>query len=493
MVERRRRRRQFFPDDRVVAMGKSAAAKTPGGTPLTRASAIWYFIPMKLRMHLKISQAMGPAALVLSLTATLASTAHAQIPVPPGAAGPATSPPAPTIAPPPAVPPAPVAPGPGPIVELPPERDMPSTALPRETPIENPLGGAPAMNGTAVGGYGELTLNAPSNAPAVVDLRRFVLFVGHNFTDRIRFYSEVEVEHAVSSREDAGEVEIEQAYVDGLLGRRLNLRAGLILMPVGIINVYHEPPTFNGVDRPEVDTLVIPSTWREPGFGIFGELTTGVAYQLYVINGLNANGFTAEAAVADGHQEGMLAAARDFGAVGRLTYEPMLATILGVSGYFATSGNSLRSTVGNVPVGLWEIDARTRYRGFTARAELAMLFIGETAALNQALAANDPAASLPVAKRSQGAYLEAGYDLMRLVCPLSEQSVTLFSRFDYVNTQASVAAGLTPDQALLRYVITAGLVYRPIPQIALKGDYRRHWFGAGPGYNELAAALAWMF
>ena len=370
---------------------------------------------------------------------------------------------------------------------------MPSTALPRETPIENPLGGAPAINGTAVGGYGELTLNAPSNAPAVVDLRRFVLFVGHNFTDRIRFYSEVEVEHAVSSAEDAGEVEIEQAYVDGLVSRRLNLRAGLILMPVGIINVYHEPPTFNGVDRPEVDTLIIPSTWREPGFGIFGELTTGVAYQLYLINGLNANGFTAEAAVADGHQEGMLAAARDFGAVGRLTYEPMLATILGVSGYFATSGNSLRATVGNVPVGLWEIDARTRYRGFTARAEFAMLFIGETAALNQALAANDPTVSLPVAKRSQGGYLEAGYDMMRLFCPTTEQSVTLFSRFDYVNTQASVAAGLTPDEAFLRYVFTAGLVYRPIPQIALKGDYRRHWFGAGPSYNELAAALAWMF
>jgi hypothetical protein len=212
-----------------------------------------------------------------------------------------------------------------------------------------------------------------------------------------------------------------------------------------------------------------------------------------MINGLNANGFTAEAGVADGHQEAMLAAARDFGAVGRLTYEPMLATILGLSGYFATSGNSLRSTVGNVPVGLVEVDARTRYRGFSARGEFALLFIGETGALNQALAANDPMASLPVAKRLQGGYLEAGYDLMRLVCPTTEQSVTVFSRFDYANTQASVAAGLTPDERLVRYVMTAGLVYRPIPQIALKGDYRRHWFGSGPGYNELAAALAWMF
>ncbi|HWJ55017.1 MAG TPA: hypothetical protein VNR90_02350, partial [Vicinamibacterales bacterium] len=105
----------------------------------------------------------------------------------------------------------------------------------------------------------------------------------------------------------------------------------------------------------------------------------------------------------------------------------------------------------------------------------------------------DPMASLPVAKRSQGAYLEAGYDLMRLVCPTSDQSVTLFSRYDYANTQASVAAGFTADDSLIRHIFTVGLVYRPIPHIALKGDYRRHWFGAGDGFNELAAALAWMF
>jgi len=378
-------------------------------------------------------------------------------------------------------------------MDLPPERDMPVTALPRETPIENALGRESALSGTAVGGYGELTLNAPSNGPAVVDLRRFVLFVGHNFTDRIRFYSEVEVEHAVASSEDAGEVEIEQAYVDGLVSRWVNLRAGLILMPVGIINIYHEPPTFNGVDRPLVDTLIIPSTWREPGLGIFGELATGFSYQLYLVNGFNANGFTAEAAVADGHQEAMLAAARDFGAVGRLSYEPMLATVFGASGYYATSGNSLRSTVGSVPVGMFEIDARTRYQGFTARAEFAMLFIGDTAALNTTLEANEPTTSLPVAKRSQGGYVEAGYDLMRLIAPSIDQSVTLFGRYDYANTQASVVAPRVADETLIRHIFTAGLVYRPIPQIALKGDYRRHWFGAGPGFNELAAALAWMF
>jgi hypothetical protein len=426
-------------------------------------------------MVFKISQFRGrsrTAALAVAVAGALsARPAAAQVQAP------AASQPAPT----------------GPAMDLPPERDMPSTALPRETAIENPLGREPAVSGTAVGGYGELTLNAPSNGPAIVDLRRFVLFVGHNFSDRLRFYSEVEVEHAIASAEDAGEVEIEQAYLDGLVSRRFNLRAGLLLMPVGIINVYHEPPTFNGVDRPEVDTLIIPSTWREPGIGIFGELTTGLSYQLFLVNGFNAEGFTAETAVADGHQEAMFARARNFGAVGRLTYEPTLATVLGVSGYYASSGATLPSTVGRVPVGLFEVDGRTRWRGFTARAEFAMLFIGDTAALNAELAMVMPPPSLPVASRSQGGYLEAGYDLLRLIAPATDQSVTLFGRYDYVNTQAAVAAGLTPDDAFIRHIVTAGLVYRPIPQIALKGDYRRHEFGAGPGYNELAAGLAWMF
>src|SRR4051794_25322186 len=83
--------------------------------------------------------------------------------------------------------------GTGPAIDLP--REMPATGLPRETPVENPLGREAAVTGTAIGGYGELTLNAPSVGPAVVDLRRFVLFIGHNFSERLRFYSEVEVEH----------------------------------------------------------------------------------------------------------------------------------------------------------------------------------------------------------------------------------------------------------------------------------------------------------
>jgi hypothetical protein len=400
-------------------------------------------------------------------------------------------------APPPAAPPAAAAPPEpqGPVIELPSERDMPQMTLPRETAIENPLRQASSASATAIGGYGELTLNAPAIGPSVIDLRRLVLFVGHNFNERIRFYSELEVEHAVASSTDQGEFEVEQAYLDGLFSRHFNLRAGLIIMPVGIINVYHEPPTFNGVDRPDVDTLVIPSTWREAGFGAFGEITQGLSYQVYLTSGFNANGFTAESGIAEGHQEAQLASASTFGAVARLTYEPMLATIFGVSAYGGTSGNTLHDTVGNVPLGLFEADARTRYRGFTARAEVAFLFIGDAAALNTAFTTGTPEQMDAIAVSSQlrGGYVEGGYDVLRLLAPGTTQDVTVFFRYDYANTQAAVPGGFTANPAFIRYTETVGLVYRPIPEVGIKADYRRHEFGAGPSYNELATALTWMF
>lgn len=375
------------------------------------------------------------------------------------------------------------------------EQQAPETELPRETPIENPLERSRAISGSGFGGYGELTLNAPSNGPAIVDMRRFVLYFGHHFTENIRFYSEFEVEHAISSSTDQGEAEVEQAYLDGLVSRRVNLRGGVIIVPVGIVNVYHEPPSFNGVDRPDVDQFVIPTTWREAGFGIFGELAEGLRYQLYVVNGFNANGFTAELALRDGQQEAQLARARDFGGVLRLDCEPVLGTVLGFSAYSATSGNTLRDTVGRVPVSIFEADARTRHGGFTARAEIAFLFIGDAAALSRAFAAGDAeqVAAGPISSQSRGAYLEAAYDVLRLASPGAEQSLTAFGRFDYADTQARVPSEFSARLEFRRYSGVFGLVWRPIPQIAIKADYRRRAFGSGPGVNEGAAAITWLF
>ncbi len=376
-----------------------------------------------------------------------------------------------------------------------PDKQAPETSLPRESPVENSLNRSGAITGVAIGGYGELTLNVPTNSPGVIDMRRFVLFFGHDFSDRIRFYSEVEVEHAISSATDQGEVEIEQAYLDGLLTRRINLRGGIILMPVGIINVYHEPPSFNGVDRPDVDTFVIPTTWREPGIGIFGELAEGLRYQAYLVNGFNANGFTAESAIREGHQEAQLAHAGDVGGVLRLDYEPVLGTVFGASAYHGTSRNTLPASLGNVPLSLFEVDVRTRWGPFSARAEAAVLLVGDAAALNQALAVASPeqAAAGPVSSQSRGGYVEGAYDLLHLLAPESSQALAAFARLDYADTQADVPAGFQSRLEFRRVSEVLGLVYRPIPQIGLKVDYRFRQLGDGTSNRELASAITWLF
>jgi hypothetical protein len=354
--------------------------------------------------------------------------------------------------------------------------------LPRETQIEVPLD-QPAMQGTAVGGYGELTLNAPSNGPAVVDLRRLVLYVGHNFNTHFRFYGELEVEHAVTSSSDRGEFEVEQAFLDYVQWRGFNLRAGVIIVPVGIINVYHEPPTFHGVDRPLTDQLIIPSTWREPGAGFFGEWR-GLRYQAYAVNGFDARGFTASAGLRDGHQEAQLALGRDWGIVARLDYTLPLLLGLGVSAdagvslYFANADQGQAEFHGSqgdhVPVTLVEADLRAKSRGLELRAEIASVWIGGTHRLNRGLAADALAAGAPVdgpvASQLLGGYVELGYNVLHALHLRSGIQLTPFLRYEHVDTQYDVPADLGRAPGNAKDVLTAGLTFRAVAADAARYD-----------------------
>ena len=132
---------------------------------------------------------------------------------------------------------------------------------------------AQGTGSTGLSGYMDLHYNKAEFQDGVLDFHRFVLLVTHRFCDRIRFVSELELEHAVvEGLEEAGELELEQAYLDFLMSRAFNVRAGMLLAPVGIINERHEPPVFYGVERPLVDTVIIPTTWFDAGAGVHGEV-----------------------------------------------------------------------------------------------------------------------------------------------------------------------------------------------------------------------------
>jgi hypothetical protein len=386
----------------------------------------------------------------------------------------------------------------------------PILQLPRETQIEVPLEQAGTSGSTAIGGYGEVTLNAPSNGPNVVDLRRLVLYVGHNFTQKLRFYGELEVEHAVTSADDKGEFEVEQAFLDYLAYKPLNFRAGVIIIPMGIINVYHEPPTFNGVDRPETDTLIIPSTWREPGAGIFGEWR-GVRYQAYVVNGFNANGFTASSGLRDGHQEAQLALGHDWGLAARVEhafpwlYRYGISADAGVSFYYSHADQGqpqFRGSEGDtVSVAMVDGDLRLRTRGLELRAELASVFIGGTHRLNRALAAAAAAAMIdfdgPVAHQLLGGYVELGYNVLAPLRLRSGRQLVPFARYERVDTQYDVPADLGRAPGNRHDTLTCGLTFRPIAEVAVKFDYQHVWtdsdMPADASFYRLNLGLAFMF
>ena len=174
---------------------------------------------------------------------------------------------------------------------------------------------------TTIGGYGELHYNNFEGEDNELDLHRFVLFFGHEFTDSIRFFSEFEIEHGVAGDDEDGEVEVEQAYVEFDLRENLQAKGGVFLMPVGILNETHEPTTFYGVERNNVENIIVPSTWWEGGGGINGHFENGISWDFAITSGLEMetegnNAFR----VRSGRQKVSKATANDLAYTGRLKY-----------------------------------------------------------------------------------------------------------------------------------------------------------------------------
>ena len=149
------------------------------------------------------------------------------------------------------------------------------------------------LNKFTLGGYGEFHANfGEGETPDLFDIHRIVLYLGYEFSEWIKFHSEIELEHAFVN-DGNGELSLEQGYVDFLLSQRLNVRAGRILTPLAIINKTHEPVTFYGVERPSFAKSIIPTTWSSDGIGIFGSLCPAVTYEAYVVGGLDGSKFDA--------------------------------------------------------------------------------------------------------------------------------------------------------------------------------------------------------
>ncbi len=213
-------------------------------------------------------------------------------------------------------------------------------------------------------------LNRVKGEPTLLDFHRFVLLFGHSFSPRIKFWSELEVEHAfIEGGEKSGEIEVEQAFLNFFLKPELNFRTGILLAPVGILNERHEPPSFFGVERPFVDTVIIPSTWFDPGFGIYGDLGEGFSYKLYAMAVPDATGFSAEEGIRGGRQHAFLPVFDSPGITGRVEYCAISRLTLGSSFFFANTGFQLPNL--DPRFSLFEFDGRYRYRRAEFRGQFA--------------------------------------------------------------------------------------------------------------------------
>lgn len=347
---------------------------------------------------------------------------------------------------------------------------------------------------TTVGGYGEVhyTNSDLPNDPATINLARFVLYLGHSFNERITFRSEVEIEDArIEGGKLGGELAVEQAYIDYRFSQLLTLRTGLVLMPLGIINEWHEPPTFNGVDRPLYDLLVIPTTWRELGIGLEGSIpgVQGLAYRAYLVNGLSAEGFSGALGTREGSGEGQEASFANVGLTARVEWgRPNLK--LGVSTWYGGSAGTV-AALGTgpfaAPVFFLTADARYDVGAFAFRAEAGNVAIEDAAAIN-AYYGNS------VGSRIAGWYLEAAWNTLSVIAPRSTQRLAAFVRYDQANTQAGVPSGTPQDGAFDQQTTTFGLTWKPIPGLAFKGDYQLRRNAADSlENNALNLGIGWMF
>lgn len=337
------------------------------------------------------------------------------------------------------------------------------------TPLSAQTPQAPRTPSTALSGYMDFHLNKESHRDGELDLHRFVLLVTHRFSDRIRFVSELELEHAfVEGLEDGGEVELEQAYLDFLITRGFNLRAGMVLIPVGIINERHEPPVFHGVERPLTDTVLLPTTWFETGAGVHGEFGRGWRYRAYVTAPLNASEFSADEGIRNGRQKGSRSNVGRVASTGRLEFVGIRGLTAGASFWAGKSGFQTRPLF-DVPVSVWDIDARYSRRRFEGRAQLAQVNIQNAGRLND-LRMKTTGINPNVARTLRGGYLESAY---RIVSGADFGDIAAFVRYENVDTQFRMPEGFTPLEMFDRDALVFGVTYWPDADVAVKADYVR--------------------
>jgi hypothetical protein len=333
-----------------------------------------------------------------------------------------------------------------------------------------------------IGGYGEVHYNQPMTKnikeSGTMDVHRLVMFLGYNFTKKTQFVSEIEFEYAK-------ELWVEQVFLQHKINKFINFRAGLMLVPMGIINEFHEPTSFNGVERPVIDNRLSLSTWREIGLGFSGNIfPASLKYQLYVMNGLSSYDtkgiFNGSSGLREGRQKGSKAYINSPSYTGKIEYYGIKNLNIGLSAYFGASQSKLYSKLHNdstnlkinadssvVDIRMLGLDTRYHINGFEFRGQFYYTFLTNTEQYNKFSRISGKNNDL--GNVMLGYYLEVGYNVFKTFNSIKEELVP-FVRYEYYNTHQSVDNNTTKNPSYKNTIITTGLSYRLNKNAVIKAD-----------------------
>lgn len=342
--------------------------------------------------------------------------------------------------------------------------------------------------GVSLAGYGEMLFQRLGDADergrrlgaeSSIDFLRAILYTGYRFNDKFLFNAEIEFEHG------GEEIALEFAYVEYQVTPNLAVRGGMVLVPLGLVNEFHEPNVFIGARRPETERRLIPSTWHENGVGLVG--TAGpVTYRAYAVNGLDAAGFAASG-IRGGRQGGAEARVNDWAFAGRADVTPVPGVFAGVGLYHGNSGQGQFEDA-DAGTRIVEVHGQAQIRGFDVRGLFAHARVDDAAALNVALGHVGTAS---IGEAMVGGYGQIAYNL------LSQRSDRLtlspYYRFEQLNTQHEVPLGYAANPALDLRLHIVGVELKPIGNLVVKADYQFTSNKARTGRDQVSIALGYAF
>lgn len=326
-------------------------------------------------------------------------------------------------------------------------------------------------HGVSIAGYGEFLYENREGAIDRFDALRAVLFVGYRFDENVSFNSEIEIEHGTTgadsgTTDEGGEVGLEFGYLDWFLSPEVGVRAGLLLVPVGLVNEMHEPTTYLASHRSQTERRIVPTTWRAPGVGLHGE-AGGFAWRAYAMTSLDGERFDSSG-LRHGRQEGNREIAEDFATALRFDWIDTPGLLVGASVWHGQTGQDGLTTTGtaipDLPTTVLDVHFDLKQGPWWLRGMWANAFLDGASAFDTATGAG-------LAERMEGLTLEAGFDLATVLFPESGASLFPFVRFESIDTQMQMPRGVMRDGTKKDEIWTFGAHWRPTEGVVVKVDY----------------------